>query len=251
MECKTYGLKDIVPYVLQQFPSGHGSYCESEKVVVMGFILEAWNISSKILNIAYEDLQNGNMVSKFHLAYGQITLSDPKVIAAIETFFKQQLHLTEINIQLYTPNNFNKINYSTYPLKEIDDSTQINYAITVQCYASTMQRLPAKIDEQIQNIKDAALFEAVYQGIKYKIANHLNNGANVNAKGPFDRTPVYFVLRDAEIITQLKDNGANLNVVDEEGISPIDLAYGWDPKGKKCFVKKLESYGALKTSQLS
>ena len=77
----------------------------------------------------------------------------------------------------------------------------------------------------------------------------IDNGAEVNAKGNYDLTPLHMAAsrNSAEVAKLLIDKGAEVNAQDAGGNSPLDLAMGRVVEGKntEAVAKVLTANGAM------
>lgn len=70
----------------------------------------------------------------------------------------------------------------------------------------------------------------------------IDQGAQVNARGPYDRTPLYAVMKEPAQLDLLIGKKANVNVIDGEGFSPLDVACFYGPRSD--FSNLLRKYKA-------
>lgn len=104
--------------------------------------------------------------------------------------------------------------------------------------------------EETQDMKNGKLFFHVRRNEMGKAVKMLREGAQVNARGPLGRTPLYAVMDSPNQLDTLIKQGAKINVVDCDGISPLDVALNYDGRGEQMFVKGLRACGAKTGKQL-
>lgn len=97
--------------------------------------------------------------------------------------------------------------------------------------------------EEVQEGKNGELLAAVATNQTGLVKVLLRDGANVNAKGPFGRTPLYAVMKDPLLLEYLISQGANVNVIDEFGMTPLDVANTFNPAS--VFAQVLQKHGAV------
>lgn len=226
------GLEDISPFVIKQIPSTNPLRLESDKLEVdMRNIIQAWDISFKILKVLYTNFAQNKNPIKFHFTITSIELSDDRIIKAIRLFFLEKFNLSKIDIELYKGNLENleqSIDPQTFPQIIFPDRDFLSEhpfaAITVACDYSPLQNLPPASKEQMQKSIDAELFKAVYEGLTIQTFNLLKMGARINAIGPFGRTPLFFARFDL-MKMNLNENGAQPDFRDEKGMKPSDVTF--------------------------
>ena len=104
---------------------------------------------------------------------------------------------------------------------------------------------PICTEEMIQERKNGKLFFEVTGNKMTNALRKIEKGANVNAQGPFERTPLYAVMREPQQLEKLIAKGARVNVVDQFGMSPLDIAKLFaESSGNDAFVSVLHQNGA-------
>lgn len=103
--------------------------------------------------------------------------------------------------------------------------------------------------EEAQERRNGKLFTYVATNLMEKAEKQIGQGANPNAKGPFGRTPIYAVMQSPSQLEVLIRRGARVDVVDDFGMTPLDVANVFDPDSE--FAKVLQRHGATKTSSPS
>lgn len=96
--------------------------------------------------------------------------------------------------------------------------------------------------EEVQERHNGKLFAYVATNQRQKIIKQIQKGADVNAKGPFGRTPLYAVMKDSSLLELLIEKGAKVNVVDDFGMSPLDVARLYSDSSP--FIEVLRKHGA-------
>ena len=89
------------------------------------------------------------------------------------------------------------------------------------------------MDKNIDNLLDD-LFDAIFEGNVNRVAEILKSGVDVN-RVPMDRQwPAIFVAVEQENIEAIKlllENGADLNIQDKSGFTPLHLAIDIEADG--------------------
>jgi len=69
-------------------------------------------------------------------------------------------------------------------------------------------------------------FEAAEEGTATDLQTFLDQGADVNARNRYKKTPLHYAAcnPDAAVLKLLIENGADVNAEDDEGRTPLDLA---------------------------
>lgn len=89
------------------------------------------------------------------------------------------------------------------------------------------------------------LFQAVKDEKPDAVATLLSHGENVNARGIYGETPIYWAIKqnDIKTVKVLVKHGAKLNRQDKDGNAPIHVAAG---RGRIEILKLLLANGARK-----
>ena len=86
----------------------------------------------------------------------------------------------------------------------------------------------ATLEPPTAKAPDISIREAVKTGNIEAVKQHLDAGANVNAKGKYGRTPLHYAATRGlkKIIELLIAQGADMNAKDNFGRTPLDCALG-------------------------
>lgn len=114
-------------------------------------------------------------------------------------------------------------------------------------WGADAKRIGNPSEEEKKDLVNGKLFRAVIKEDIDKIDRCIRTyKADPNAKGPYGKTPLYYVWINSEIIDLLCDRGAKVNVVDDENLSPLDVALDCKKQSRlKEFVMSLRKYGAI------
>jgi len=115
--------------------------------------------------------------------------------------------------ELFPPNLFGKC-------KDTTDSKKVIEKAKKELEEKQNHKPELTLFEQLEKKElNKQLLKASTKGDLEKVKELLNKGADVNAKGEYGRTPLMWVLREAniEISELLIEKGADLNVQDDEG----------------------------------
>lgn len=102
---------------------------------------------------------------------------------------------------------------------------------------------------EAQERKNGKLFAYVASNQITKAMAKIEKGADKDARGPFNRTPLYAVMAESGQLEKLIAKGANVNVVDDFGMSPLDVARSFSSSSP--FVDVLLRHGAKPGNQIS
>ena len=122
------------------------------------------------------------------------------------------------------------------PIEEIDGDDPLYKSVKV-VWKARMQ-FPTEADRNEH--KNCLLFQAVIKAQPNRVKRLLEEGANPNAIGPLNRTPVYAIMQLPELVTILGLAGAKGDVKDKFGITPLQLAKAFDPNSE--FTKNTVNY---------
>jgi ankyrin repeat protein len=83
-----------------------------------------------------------------------------------------------------------------------------------------------KPDRKVQDDKDAALFASVRYGMIAEAEKALKDGANINARGPENATPLHIAvaMHFEETARMLVEEGADVDLKDSRDITPLNIA---------------------------
>jgi ankyrin repeat protein len=103
--------------------------------------------------------------------------------------------------------------------------TTIAAVLLVGCGESQQQSAP-KSKSTTTKAPDISIHTAAYKGNIEAVKQHLDAGADVNAKGYRERTPLHYAAHGGqkEIAELLIDAGADVNAKDDDGTTPLDRA---------------------------
>jgi len=153
----------------------------------------------------------------------------------------------------------------TNAMKIAERALQIRYGKGIKLEADTTENLvwvtewngkapDICTEKEIQDRKDGRLFAYVATSQMEKAIRKIKKGANPNAKGPFGRTPIYAVMQSPELLEALILKGASVDVKDDFGLSPLDIAKHYADffgKGDSPYVRIIKKYEKKEDSSLN
>jgi ankyrin repeat protein len=78
--------------------------------------------------------------------------------------------------------------------------------------------------EEIRRYWRTPLHFEVFRNREDSVAQLLADGLDTNARGPGERIPLHYAVRNLKIVRMLIEHGSDVNALDDDRVSPLDCA---------------------------